>query len=140
MPDSDVVNSDSSFVNADSNFTSDEGSFINKDSSFINPSSSFINSNLPSIGIFNIAVSKTQQDVYDIIVDSVIQELFQSSYAKGYGKWLEIAGSANANVRQSFVRYFSDWQWKKEKENFFEYAKTRVGREKELECMYNVSL
>lgn len=138
--DSDIVNSDSSFVNSNSKFTSDESSVINKNSSVINPASNFVDSYLPSIGVYDIVVSKTQRDVYDSVVDSLIQETIKSSYANGYDKWLEITSSASPEVRQSFVRYFSDWQWQGQKENFFNYAKSRAEREQQIDRMYKVAM
>ncbi len=138
--DSDFVNSDSSFTNRESSFVSDESSFINKDSSVLNPASSFIDSSGRAIGVYDIVVSKTHQDVYDSVVDSVVQEIVSSSYANGYGKWLEIVSSADASVRKSFVQYFSDWQWQGQNESFFTYAKNRAEREQQIERMYDVAL
>jgi len=139
-PEYDVLDSEYSVTSSEASVMQDEYNVLNEENSVIDPSFNVVDSNLHSIGVYDIVVSKTQRDVYDSVVDSLIQETIKSSYANGYEKWLEITSSASPEVRQSFVRYFSDWQWQGQKESFFTYAKSRAEREQQIDRIYKAAV
>ena len=91
-----------SFIKEDSNFVSNGSDVVNSDSVFLN-------SDVPSICVYDIVVSKIHKSTYNNVLDFVIKEIISSPYANDYIKWLKIVNNADFSVRKSFVKYFSNW-------------------------------
>lgn len=65
-----------SFIKEDSNFVLNGSDVVNSDSAFLN-------SNVPSIYVYDIVVSKIHKGTYDSVLNSVIKEIISSPYANG---------------------------------------------------------
>jgi len=71
-PEYDVLDSEYSVTSSEASVMQDEYNVLNEENSVIDPSFNVVDSNLHSIGVYDIVVSKTQRDVYDSVVDSLI--------------------------------------------------------------------
>lgn len=62
------------------------------------------------------------------------------TYINEYGKWLKVVIPENPDARYEFSKYFYDWQWSGQSENFFSYSENRTSQEQQIALCYDESI
>ena len=126
----------SSFVGGDSFVSGD--SFT--DGNSFTGGESFTGGKGQKIGVYESVVESSQSNIYANTTESVYEDVYSNVYVNGYGKYLKLVTAKGVNAQANFVKYFSDWQWSGQKQDFFSYAESRAEQEKQLELCYNKAL
>lgn len=92
------------------------------------------------IGVYNKVVNKTENDVYNSVTNNVYNNIENDVYANGYGKYLKLVTEKGVDAERNFVKYFSDWQWSGQKEDFYTYSASRAEQEKQIALCYDTAI
>ena len=93
-----------------------------------------------SVGTYRSTVRRTTVPTTSSTAHSTVRSTVHDTYSNGYGKYLEATLSNNPNARADFARYFSDWQWSGQRQDFFTYAESRAEQERRIALTYDAAL
>jgi len=123
-----------------SSFTDGE-SFVGRESfvfgSSFTDGESFTDGKGQKIGVYESVVESVQSNIYANTTESIYEDVYDDIYVNGYGKYLKLVTAKGVNAQENFVKYFSDWQWSGQNQDFFSYAESRAEQEKQLKLCYN---
>ena len=77
---------------------------------------------------------------YSSSYKSAYKNAYHNLYDPNYGKYLKFVIENDAIAEENFVKYFSDWQWSGQEQDFFSYAESRAERERKLANCYDAAI
>lgn len=92
------------------------------------------------IGIYESVAEPIYESIYESTTESIYEDVYDDIFVNGYGKYLKLMAERGVDAEANFVRYFSDWQWSGQEEDFFSYSASRADQEKQLARCYDTAV
>nr|MBP3281286.1 hypothetical protein [Treponema sp.] len=89
---------------------------------------------------FYNSYENSYKDSYSSSYKSAYKNAYHNLYDPNYGKYLKFVIENDAIAEENFVKYFSDWQWSGQEQDFFSYAESRAERERKLADCYDAAI
>lgn len=89
---------------------------------------------------FYNSYENSYKNSYSSSYKSAYKNSYHNLYDPNYGKYLKFVIENDAIAEENFVKYFSDWQWSGQEQDFFSYAESRAERERKLADCYDAAI
>lgn len=89
---------------------------------------------------FYNSYENSYKNSYSSSYKSAYKNSYHNLYDPNYGKYLKFVIENDAIAEENFVKYFSDWQWSGQEQDFFSYAESRAERERKLADCYKSAI
>lgn len=89
---------------------------------------------------FYNSYENSYKNSYSSSYKSAYKNAYHNLYDPNYGKYLKFVIENDAIAEENFVKYFSDWQWSGQEQDFFSYAESRAERERKLADCYDAAI